>query len=177
MKGKGQSAPYMLLVIVAVLLIIGIYVINQVVASFTLPTVVTRYTNETVGFAANNTYYSFADQASCLSDLPIPTQCGTIASTGVASVVNASIVLNSTCYSWTTSQIKLIASGKDPSCNGVVVGNYKVSYDNYDYQSSQAGSSYRTVQTTTWSAMQLAAVGLVTLAASLVLGALFFKQG
>lgn len=42
--------------------------------------------------------------------------------------------------------------------------------------SSSANTTYTNVQTTFWNSMQLAAVGLITLAASLVLGSLFFRQ-
>jgi len=41
--------------------------------------------------------------------------------------------------------------------------------------SSAANTTYTTVQTTFWNAMQLSAVSLITLAASLVLGSLFFR--
>lgn len=41
--------------------------------------------------------------------------------------------------------------------------------------SEQANTTYQNVQTTFWNAMQLAAVSLITLAASLVLSSLFFK--
>jgi len=38
-----------------------------------------------------------------------------------------------------------------------------------------ANTTYTNVQTTFWNSMQLAAVSLITLAASLVLGSFFFK--
>jgi hypothetical protein len=38
-----------------------------------------------------------------------------------------------------------------------------------------ANSTYSTVRTTFWNSMQLGAVSLITLAASLVLGSLFFR--
>lgn len=38
-----------------------------------------------------------------------------------------------------------------------------------------ANTTYTTVQTTFWNSMQLGAVSLITLAASLVLGSFFFK--
>lgn len=41
---------------------------------------------------------------------------------------------------------------------------------------SQANTTYTNVQTTYWNAIQLSAVSLITLAASLVLGSLFFKS-
>lgn len=40
---------------------------------------------------------------------------------------------------------------------------------------TSANTTYTTVQTTFWNSMQLAAVSLITLAASLVLGSFFFK--
>jgi len=41
--------------------------------------------------------------------------------------------------------------------------------------SAAANTTYTNVQTTFWNSMQLAAVSLITLAASLVLGSFFFK--
>lgn len=41
--------------------------------------------------------------------------------------------------------------------------------------SQQANTTYTNVQNTFWNAMQLAAVSLITLAASLVLSSLFFR--
>lgn len=41
--------------------------------------------------------------------------------------------------------------------------------------SAAANSTYSTVQSTFWNSIQLGAVSLITLAASLVLGSLFFK--
>lgn len=41
--------------------------------------------------------------------------------------------------------------------------------------STQANTTYSTVQTTFWNSMQLGAVSLITLAASLVLGSFFFR--
>jgi len=68
-----------------------------------------------------------------------------------------------------TSQVKLLLS------SGYYPGTYNVSYE-YKYPpTAQSQSSYVSTQNIFWNSLQLAAVSLITLAASLVLGSFFFK--
>jgi hypothetical protein len=165
----GLAQKYLALVLIAIVMFIGIYIVNQVISAFSLPTTGTVYTNETVALAANDTYVNFACQASCLSDPTVPTNCG-VGTTGVTSVVNTTHTLPVANYAWTTNQIKIIDTGA-----GYVPGNWKVNYLCYDHSVSGAGSTYTNTRSTVWNSMTLAAVAMVTMAASFVIGGLFIR--
>jgi len=167
--------PIMALVVTVIVIFVGIYAVTQVVSSVVLPTVANPVSNESINFAANDTYYSFANQATCLDDNPLPTNCG-VTSGNVISVMNDSVVLTSGNYSYTTSQIKLLINDATEGSWNTTVGTYKVTYDYYDYQVSGSGSTLQTTQTTWWNAIQLGAVSLITVAASLVLGSFFLGK-
>ena len=166
----------MALVLGIVILLVGIYIVSQVISSFTLATEMkARTVNESVTFAANNTLYNFANQASCLNDDPMPTNCGVDLTSGVVQVSNNTVLLGSGNYTWTRSQIRLYTQSC-ANCYNTSTGAYDVTYDYYDYPTAQSGTSYRSAQSTTWNAIQLAAVSLITLAAAMVLGSLFLKR-
>lgn len=163
-----MKSPLLALVISAVVLFVSIYMITNVINSIELPTVATAYSNETVNLATNDTYVNFACQAGCIGDTPEPTNCG-VESTGVTLVVNTTDTLPSDLYVWTQNQIKMYTN------DTYAAGNWKVTYSCYDYSVSSSGSTFQTTQGTMWNSIQLAAVSLITLAATLVLGSLFFK--
>jgi len=166
-----MAKEYMALVFFAVLIFVSIYLVSQIINSVQLPTSITSYENDTITFTANNTYYDFTCQATCLSDTPEPTDCG-VESGGVTQVANATYLLTAdTEYTYTQDEIKIYAN-----TDGLVAGkDYEVTYSCYDYSVSGSGSTFQTTQTTWWSAIQLGAVTLITVAASLVLGALVVK--
>jgi hypothetical protein len=171
-KNKGITAAVFLVIAGAIGLFVGIWVISLVLNSISLPTFATRVVNETINFAANNTLYNFANQANCLSATPTPSNCG-ILTTGVTNVGNLTMNLNTTCYSWTTSQIKILNLG-DVTC-GVKLGNYLVSYTFYDFVTNQAQNTMNTVTSTVFNAFSLLAVGLIVLAAAVIIG--YFSFG
>jgi len=150
LRSRKGAHPIMALVMGAVVLFIGIYTVMQVVNSITLPTLTTSesitFTNATFA-SVSNPYIN-----------------------NVISITNSTpITLGSGNYTWTSTQINvtfICTAGYCESSNAWDVA--------YTYNLRQANDTFGTTQTTFWNSMQLGAVSLITLAASLVLGSFFF---
>ena len=149
---KGQH-PIMALVIGAVVIFVGIYVVMQVIGSIgALP--------------SRNIAESLVLVNATAKAVSYPT-------IGVLnSVYNSSDTLPQD-----TSQSPVGCAQTDTT----VTCNFNASYAagtwsvDYDYIGQTGNTTYGTTQTTFWNAMQLGAVSLITLAASLVLGSFFFQ--
>lgn len=149
---KGQH-PIMALVIGAVVIFVGIYVVMQVIGSIgALP--------------SRNLVESLVLVNDTAKSVGYPT-------IGVLnSVYNSTLTLPQD-----TSQTPVGCSQTDTTltCNfnaTYVAGTWSV---DYDYIGQTGNTTYTSTRTTFWNAMQLGAVSLITLAASLVLGSFFFK--
>lgn len=173
---KAVTAAVFTVIASAIALSVGIWAISLVFGSVQLPTVLTSVANETITFTTNDTYYSFANQPSCLSDVPLPGNCG-VGTTGVTNVGNLTMNLNTSCYTWTTSQIKILNLGT-LTCGLKTGVDYVVTYDYYTYSNQNAATNFRTVQTNTFNALLLLSVGLIVMGAASIISYFYMgKQG
>lgn len=167
MGTKGNTAAVFAVVGGGIALLVGIWVIALVINSFTLNTISHTVTNESINFATNDTYYSFAKQPACLTATPLPSNCGVTSITSIKNNTADYYATNSSCFIKTTSQIKGTFL-MDPTCGGLKVGIYKVSYTYYSFQSDNANTALVNTRTSTFNAFTLLAVGLVVLAAATI---------
>jgi len=154
LRSKKGVHPIIGLVVGAVVLFVGIYVIMQIVNSITLPT--STYVNDSLTFTNNTAVqvtYPYCNSVGSIQNYTdtFPNDRATMPGVG---------------YTCDTSGITIYTN------ESYLAGTYNATYV---YNLQQGNSTFSTTQTTFWNSMQLGAVSLITLAASLVLGSLFFR--
>lgn len=154
LRSRKGAHPIMALVIGAVVLFIGIYTVVEVTNSITFPTT-TRV--ESLVFANNTAKAVTYPNINVLSSVANTTDSIPVA------VPSASL---STCYASSATAITCTFN------DTLVAGTYTATYTS----NLRTGNvTYGTTQTTFWNSMQLGAISLITLAASLIIGSFFFK--
>lgn len=165
---KGVATSVFLVIGGAIAIIIGIWLISAVNNSIALPTTTTTIVNDTITFTANDTYYDFGNQAVCLDDLPVPSSCGALV---VSAITNASYSVDVDVSDYTASQIKLV----DLTGEIDMPADYDVTYTYADYADTTPSTTLNTTKSTVWNSFTLLAVGLIVVAAGIIIG--YFTLG
>lgn len=156
LRSRKGAHPIMALIIGAVVIFIGIYTVTQVIGSISLPTTTVSDSLVFVNNTAKSVTYPYINSlTSVANSTPVTVPTSTSAPTE-----------GSGC--WMSSSTQITCYFNDTH----VAGTYTATYV---YNPQTGNDTYVNTQTTFWNSMQLGAVSLITLAASLVLGSFFFK--
>jgi len=145
----------------SVILLIGIWVVMLVYQSVNLPTYVASYTNETINFAVNNSWYPIVNDANDPGELGQPISI-TFFGNQTAVIQDKGGLAGGYQFNATNNSLRLVTNAS------IALGNYNVSYTYYTQQ-AQANTTLGNATTTTFNAMSLLAVGLIVLSAAVIL--------
>lgn len=136
----------------AIALFVGIWVVSSVSSSVVLPSFIAA--NESINFIANNTYY-----------LPVnPTVLGV---TSMWNDTGHTYLYASDKYGVSSSGIRIYTNGTSEGDYNITTGTH---YVTYTYQNTASNSTFGTVTGIVWNSVQLVSIGLIILAAAVLLG-------
>lgn len=161
---KGQSSAMgmaLAIVLVSLTMILGVWIFSSIQNAVVFDTTTATLVNESINFAANNTYYNFAFTGGS----------GYAQAISVQQVSNDSDIISSGNYTLTDSQIKLTRG------DNVAVGTYDVSYTFMDQKYPSANTTFNQIGTTAFSGFQLGVVALIVIAAVAIIGILVSGMG
>ena len=164
-SNKGVVDQVFLVVAGAISLSVGLWTVSLIFGSVNLPTNSYTVTNESMTLV-NFTYVSYATQANCLGDAPLPSNCGAYS---VAAVTNATTTIPASCYATSTTGLNLTIRTGTACAGNVTAGAYDVIYSYYDYTNVQSSNTFQTTQTNVFNGMVLLSVGLIVLAAGSII--------